>query len=48
MNPIDLKEVNMFKLGKFLIGVAAAGITAATVYNYLEESKKSDVDETKE
>ena len=35
----------MFKLGKFLIGVAAAGITAATVYNYLEESKKSDVDE---
>lgn len=35
----------MFKLGKFLIGVAAAGITAATVYNYLEESSKSDVDE---
>ena len=34
----------MFKLGKLLFGMAVAGVTAATVYNYLEENaaKKDD------
>ena len=34
----------MFKLGKLLFGLAVAGFTAATVYNYLDESKESDED----
>ena len=32
----------MFKLGKLLFGLAVAGATAATVYNYLDESGKKD------
>ena len=34
----------MFKLGKLLFGLAVAGVTAATVYNYLDEGNKSDED----
>ena len=34
----------MFRVGKFLLGLAVAGFTAATVYNYLDESQKSDED----
>ena len=35
----------MFKLGKFLFGLAVAGAAAATVYNYLDEKSREDVDE---
>ena len=28
----------MFRLGKLLFGLAVAGVTAATVYSYLDES----------
>ena len=34
----------MFKLGKLLFGLAVAGVTAATVYNYLDESNGSEED----
>ena len=34
----------MFKLGKLLFGLAVAGVTAATVYNYLDEGNKSEED----
>lgn len=34
----------MFKVGRFLFGLAVAGVTAATVYNYLDEGKESDED----
>ena len=34
----------MFKLGKLLFGLAVAGATAATVYNYLDQ-KNSEPDE---
>ncbi len=34
----------MFRLGKLLFGLAVAGATAATVYNYLDQ-KNSEPDE---
>ena len=38
----------MFRLGKLLFGLAVAGVTAATVYNYLDESGKEAEDEFEE
>lgn len=35
----------MFRLGKVLFGLAVAGVTAATVYNYLEENGNKTGDE---
>jgi hypothetical protein len=35
----------MFRLGKLLFGLAVAGVTAATVYSYLDESSKAAEDD---